>query len=118
MRWLNSQVSGSRTFFLLKRILLFSVILCLLVVFNLSFADEVTDPPPDWEHPWDDVCETDSDQGPVDPPESDGVILLNFGFDTWIMIFFQSSGQVNDVGEEKAVAPAGKNRGKSLILAR
>ena len=70
MRWLDLQMPGSRRFFLLKRILLFSVILCFLAVFNISFADDVTDPPPDWEHPWDDVCETDCDQNPEGPPES------------------------------------------------
>jgi hypothetical protein len=118
MRWLNLQMPGSRRFFLLKRILLFSVILCFLAVFNLSFADDLTDPPPDWEHPWDDVCETGWDQNPEGPPQSDGVILFHFGFDSWMMIIFQSAGEVDEVGEEKALAPSEKDRGNSLIFVR
>ncbi len=118
MRWLNSSTAGSRAIFLLKRILLFSVILSFLLVFNLSFADELTDPPPDWEHPWDDVCETGSDQGPEGPPEIHTGFMLHFGFDSWIMILLQSPGQKDDAPEERTFAPTEKNRGGLLIFVR
>lgn len=118
MRWLNSSTPRSRVIFLLKRILLFSVILSFLFVFNLSFADEVTDPPPDWEHPWDDVCETGSDQSPEDPPEMNTGFMLHFGFDSWIMIYFQSPEQKDDAAEERAFGPTEKNRRGVLIFAR
>ncbi len=118
MRWLNLSTPGSRAIFLLKRILLFSVILSFLFVFNLSFADELTDPPPDWEHPWDDVCETGSDQGPEDPPEIHTGFMLHFGFDSWIMILLQSPGQKDDAVEERTFAPTEKNRGGLLIFVR
>ena len=118
MRWLNSSTPGSRAIFLLKRILLFSVILSFLLVFNLSFADELTDPPPDWEHPWDDVCETGSDQDPEDPPEIHTGFMLHFGFDSWIMILLQSPGQKDDAVEERTFAPTEKIRGGLLIFVR
>jgi hypothetical protein len=118
MRWLYSSTPGSRAIFLLERILLFSVILSFLFVFNLSFADDVTDPPPDWEHPWDDVCETGSDQSPDDPPEMNTGFMLHFGFDSWIMIFHQSPGQKDDAGDKRHSAPTEKNRGGLIILVR
>jgi hypothetical protein len=118
MRWLNSSKPGSRAIFLLERILLLSVILSFLLVFNLSFADDVTDPPPDWEHPWDDVCETGSDQTPENPPEMDTGFVLNFGFNSWIMIYFQSPGQKDDAATERPLSATEKNRSKVLIFVR
>ena len=118
MRWLNKSTPGSRAIFLLERILLFSVILSFLFVFNLSFADDLTDPPPEWEHPWDDVCETGSNQSSEDPPEMDTGFMLHFGFDSWIMIFYQSPGQKDDAGDERSFAATEKNRSRVLIFIR
>jgi hypothetical protein len=118
MKWLNSGKAGSRAIFLLKRILLFSVILSFLFVFNLSFADDVTDPPPDWEHPWDDVSETGWDDTPEDPPDIGTTFMLHFGFDSWVVIFFQSPGQKDDAAKERAFAPTEKNRHGALIFVR
>lgn len=118
MKWLNSSTAGGRVIFLLKRILLFSVILSFLFIFNLSFADDVTDPPPDWEHPWDDVSETGWDDSPDDPPEINTGFMLHFGFDSWVMIYYQSPGQKDDAVGERAFAPTEKNRGGFLILVR
>ena len=106
MRWLNSKAFGGHRFFLLKQILLFSVILCFLVTFNLSFA----------EHPWDDLHNSESDQGSEEPPEADDVLMLQFGFDFWIIIHLQSAGQKDGFQEEKAFGPSEKNRGHLLIL--
>jgi hypothetical protein len=118
MRWLNSKALGGHRFFLLKRILLFSVMLCFLVVFNLSFADELTDPDdPDWEHPWDDLCNTGS-QNPDDPSDTDNVLIFQFGFDFWIIIYPQAPGQKNGFEEEKAFGPTEKNRGHLLIFVK
>ncbi|MGB2769698.1 MAG: hypothetical protein WBC88_08250 [Candidatus Zixiibacteriota bacterium] len=118
MRWLNLSTPGSRAIFLLERILLFSIILSFLFVFNLSFADDLTDPPPDSEHPWDDVCETGSDQTPEDPPEIHTGFMLHFGFDSWIMILLQSPEQKDDAVEGRAFAPTEKNRRGVLIFVR
>jgi hypothetical protein len=118
MMWLNSKALGSHRFFLLKRILLFSILLCFLAAINLSFADEVTDPEPEWEHPWDDMCGTDWNQNPQNPPETGGMLLLQFGFDSWIIFHLQSVGQGNDFGEEKILGPSEKNCGNLLIFVR
>ncbi|MCK4404773.1 MAG: hypothetical protein KAW02_06745 [candidate division Zixibacteria bacterium] len=117
MMWLNSKAFGDHRFFLLKQILLFSVILCFLVVFNLSFADELIDPgSPDWEHPWDDACNTEVEQNPEDPLETDDWLMFQFGFGSWIIIHLKSAGQQDGFGEEKAFGPSEKNRGTLLIL--
>jgi len=119
MRWVNSKALGDHRFFLLKRILLFSVMLCFLVVFNLSLADELTDPDgPDWEHPWDDLYYNGSQQNPDDPSDTDDVLTFQFGFDFWIIIYPQTPGQKNGFEEEKAFGPKEKNRGPLLIFVR
>ncbi|MCK4224203.1 MAG: hypothetical protein KAX39_03420 [candidate division Zixibacteria bacterium] len=102
----NSKVSGGPKPSLLKQLLFFSVILCLLVSFNLSFA----------EHPWDDVHDNDWGQSPADPPDTDEVLILQFGFDFSIIIHLQSAGQKDDFREGKAVGTVEKDRGHLLIL--
>ncbi len=115
MRWFNSKAFGSHGLFLLKRILLFSILLCFLAAFNLSFADEATDPEPEWEHPWDDMCGTEGNQN---PPETGGMLLFQFGFDSWIIIHLQSAGYGDDVEEEKVFGPSEKNHGNLLIFVK
>jgi len=120
MRWLNSKASGRHRFFLLKQILLSSVILCFLIVFNLSFADELTDPSdPNWEHPWDDLCETGTNRIPQDLSEADGeddVLILKLGFGSGIIIYLHSAERDEVFGNRKTFGASQKNRGHLLIF--
>ena len=117
MMWLNSKLSDGHRSFLLKQLLFFSVILCFLIAFNLSFAEELTDPgSTDSEHPWDEVCEHDGDRDPPDPREIDNVLMIKFGFGPWVIIHMQSAEQKDGFGTEKAFRPVEKNRGHLLIL--
>lgn len=118
MRWLNSKASGGHRFLLAKRILLFSVILCILVAFTPGFADDLTDPDPDWEHPWDDLDHQNPDgSNPDDPRETNDILVLQFGAsDFWVIIHLRSAGQKDGFERDKAYGPTQRNRGHVLML--
>lgn len=117
MRRLDSEASGNHGFQLLKRVLSLPLILSFLVVFSFSFADDLNDPPPGSEHPWDDVCETTWDN-PQIPPGGDDVLILQFGFGPCIIIHVQSSDQEQGAGVGKAGGPSQENHGNLFIFAR
>jgi hypothetical protein len=116
MMWLNLKIPGGHRSSWMKQILLFSVILCLLVAFNPSRADDLTDPgSPDWGHPWDDPAGANDD--PSDPPEEDDALLLQFGFHPGIIILLQPAEQKEDFEAGRSSGPAEKkNRGHLFIL--
>ena len=122
MRWLNSRASGGHGFFLMKRILLFAVILCILVAFTPGFADDLTDPGgPDWEHPWDDLDhEKPEGSSGDDPPEADDVLVLQVtGSGLWIVIHFQAAEQSDGfIMEKPSRASEKKSRGHVFVLMR
>jgi hypothetical protein len=117
MMWLNSKIPGGHRSSWMKRILLFSIIVCFLVAFNFSFADELTDPDdPEWEHPWDDVCSTESDPDPSDRPVADDVFMLRFGFAPGVIILLQPAEQEQGFEKGRSNTPSEKNRRHLLIL--
>ncbi len=116
MRWLNSKVFEGHRFSLFKQIVFFSILLCFLVVFNLCLAGGLTDPNPDWEHPWDDLRNTDPNENPPGPLGSDDWFILEFGFDFWIIFHLELTGQKDGLGEGKAFRSSEKNRGHIFIL--
>jgi hypothetical protein len=122
MRWLNSTAFGGHGFFLMKRILLFAVILCVLVAFTPGFADDLTDPGgPDWEHPWDDLDHQTSDGSSTDdPPEAVDVLVLQLsGSGLWIVVHFQAAGQSDGFMMEKpSRASEKRSRGHVFMLMR
>ncbi len=120
MRWIGSTACGDPRFFLIKRILLFSVILCFLVAFNVGLADDLTDPNPDWEHPWDDLDHQDPDGvSPDDPPhEGDDLVLQFGGFDFWIIVHLQLAPDRDGQEKHKTLGSAQKRRGHVYMLIR
>jgi hypothetical protein len=121
MRWLNIKTSESHRFLLLKRFLLFSIILCFLAALNFSLADELTDPTdPAWEHPWDDLDHENAgggnDQG-VDL--TDQVLVLQFGgIHFWVMIGYQTAPSQAQPEMETSSKSVERNRGRVLMLIR
>ncbi len=121
MRWLNTKASDSHRFLLLKRFLLFSIILCFLAALNFSLADELTDPTdPAWEHPWDDLDHENAgggnDQG---LSLTDQVLVLHFGGTSfWVMIGYQSTPHQAWLDKERSSGSAERNRGRVLMLIR
>lgn len=115
MKWLNCKIPEGHRSSWMKRILLFSVILCFLVAFNLSLADDLTDPgSPDWGHPWDDPAGSGED--PPDPPEGDDALLIQFGFHPGVIVLLVPGGQDRDFEAGRSCAPVEKNRGRLYIL--
>lgn len=117
MMWLNPKIPEGHRSSWMKRILLFSVILCFLVVFNLSLADELTDPDsPNWGHPWNDPA--GSGEGPSDPPADDDALLVQFGFNHGIILLLAPAGQERSFEAGRSCAAAHKGSGRLFILVR
>ncbi len=117
MMWLNPKIPEGHRSFWMKRILLFSVIVCFLIAFNFSLADELTDPgSPNWGHPWDDPAGSGED--PSDPPAEDDVLLVQFGFGPGIVILLVPGEQGRSLEAGRSLAPTKKNRGRLLILVK
>jgi hypothetical protein len=115
MKWLSFKIPKGHRSSWLKPILLFAVILCFLMVFNPTIADELTDPgSPNWGHPWDDPAGAE-DNNP-NPPEEDDAMLLQIGIDGGIIILFQSGKQEENLQAGRPFASAKKSRGHLLIL--
>jgi hypothetical protein len=117
MMWLSTKIPEGHRSSWLKLILLFSVILCFLMVFNFTLAEELTDPgSPNWGHPWDDPAGSEGNS--PNPPEDDDALLLQIGLDTGIIILFQPGTQEENPQVGRSFACAKKNRGLLLILIR
>jgi len=117
MRWFNSKFSGCHGSCVLWRVFFFAVLLCFLSTFALGLADELTDPDsPDSEHPWDDVLNSEWDQGPSDPPEVYDPFTFPLGFDFWITIQLQPAGGKEGLDREKAFKPSERKGGHLFIF--
>jgi hypothetical protein len=115
MMWFSSKIPEDHRSSWLKPILLLAVILCFLMVFNLTIADELTDPgSPNWGHPWDDPAGAEDNNS--NPPEEDDALVLQIGFNPAIIIFYQSGKQEDNPQVGRSFASAKKNRGHLLIL--
>ena len=90
MRWLSSAECNGHKLSLLGRILLLSLILCLLVFTTPGLADETSDPDdPVAEHPWDDLERSNARQNsPGGAVNKDyEAVIHRFGWSgLWIII--------------------------------
>ena len=114
MRWLNLAEFDGHKLSLLGRVLLLSVILCLLVAYTPGLAEETYDPEdPVYEHPWDDLERFKPRQSsPGGAVSLDHGTMIRFEWSgLWIIIDF-------DWEKEGYAEPTERVSGNVLLLLR
>ncbi len=106
MKRLFSKISGRGGSSWLKVVLLSLFLVVALVLFNHGFASE-----PDFEHPWDDLCGSDTDHIQIPDPGNPHMLVLPIGIGSQqIVIQVQTDRQKDNTIQEKVSQPSMKNR--------
>jgi hypothetical protein len=106
MKRLLSKISGRGGSSWLKLVLLSFFLFAALVLFNHGFASE-----PETEHPWDDLCGSNSENIQINHPGNPFVLVLPIGLGSHqIMVHVESDKLKDNAIKEKVSQPTEKNR--------